>query len=95
VLDLADALAGQPELFAHLFERMSVPIAQAKAQTKDARLAGGESAHHLLQGFAKELLVRYIGGGQRLVILDKVPELGIPVIAHRPLQGYGIAGNPQ
>ncbi len=47
--DLADALAGQAELLADLFQRVALAVYQAEAQAQDALLTRGQRAQHLLR----------------------------------------------
>src|SRR5581483_11520387 len=82
-LDLADALAGEVEVLAHLFERARLAAVEAEAQLQDLALALVERGQQ-----PGDLLGQQRGGGDfegrlRGAVLDDVAELGVAVLAQR------------
>src|SRR5690606_5808513 len=73
-LDLADALAGDVELLADLFQRMVGVHADAKTHTQDSLFPRGERGQHAGRGLAQ---VRVDGGIERqdrVFVLDEIAE---------------------
>src|SRR5881628_2970735 len=85
-LDLADALAGDRELLADLFEGVVGVHADAEAHAQHALLARGEGGEDAGRGFAQ---VRLDGGVDRqdgVLVLDEVAEVRILLVADRGLE---------
>src|SRR5579884_4200107 len=85
-LDLANALAGDVELLAHLFQRATAPIVQAEAQLQHFALALGQAVQHVLNLLLEQLMARGLGRGQSCVVLDEVAEMAVFFLANRRLQ---------
>ena len=85
-LDLADALAGDLEDPADLFERVGVAVADAVAQLDDLALAVGQRLEHLLDLVLEHLLR---GGADRALgrlVLDEVAEVAVLALADRAVE---------
>src|SRR5690606_14192556 len=88
-LDLADALARQPELLPDFFQRVRAAVLQAEAQPQNARLASGQRAEHFLNLFAQEVLVGDLRGGRCGEVFDKAAELAVFLFPDRALEAHG------
>src|SRR6478736_3652555 len=73
-LDLADPLAGDVDLLAHLLEGPGTPVLEAEAELEHASLTTGQRVEHRLDLLLEELVRRRFGGSQRPPILDEVAE---------------------
>src|SRR5579884_1048507 len=92
-LDLADALAGDVELLAHLFQRAAAPIVQAEAQLQHFALALGQAIQHILNLLFEQLMARGFRRGQSCVVLDEVAEMTVFFLANRRLQADRLLAN--
>gem|GEM_PF-6825741 len=93
--DLADALAGDVELLAHLFQGAGAAVLDAEAQLEHLLLPGGEGREDLYQ----LLLQQGEGGGLRrlagVLIGDEVAQMAVLLLADGGLQGDGLLGDLQ
>ena len=86
VLDLADALAGDPERAADLLERQRLVAAQAVAQLDHLALALGQRVERPLDVLALKVLRRRLERLLGLVVGDEVAELRLVLVADRLLE---------
>src|SRR5262245_64051776 len=89
-LDLADALAGDVELLAHLLEGPGAPVLQAEAELEHASLAARQRVEHRLDLLLEELVGGGLGRGQGAAVLDEVAEVGVLLLTDRRLQRDGL-----
>src|SRR6185437_10763897 len=82
-LDLADALAGDRELLADLFQRVVGVHADAEAHAQHALLAGGERSQDAGRGLAQIGLDGGIERQDGVLVLDEVAEMAILLVADR------------
>ena len=66
-LDLADALTGDAEVAAHLFQRAGTAIVQTKAETDDLLFTGGQALEGLIDLLGIRLMVSTMCTGMRMV----------------------------
>jgi hypothetical protein len=85
-LDLADALARQPELVADLLERPRTPVVEAEPKPDHALLAPVEAVEDTIDLLPKELARRRVERRDRCLVLDQRPELAVTVLADRRLE---------
>src|SRR5947207_1341314 len=85
-LDLADALAGDAELDADLFERAVAAIFQPIAQLNDLALALGQLLQYLFDLLAQHRGSGGIGRRRDSVVLDEIAHATLALLAHRHLQ---------
>src|SRR5579875_179251 len=85
-LDLANALAGDVELFAHLFQRAAAPIIQAEAQLQHFALALGQAIQHILNLLLEQLMARCLGRCQGGVVFNEVTQVAILFLTNWRLQ---------
>src|SRR5215471_294339 len=87
-LDLADALAGDVELFAHLFQRAAAAIIQSKAQLQHFALALSQAIQDILHLLFEELMAGGIGWCESRVVLDEITQVAIIFLADGHLQAH-------
>ena len=80
-LDLANALAGDAELAAHLFEGAAAPIFEAEAELEDAALAARQAGEHVFHLLAKELLAGRFRGSESGWVFEEVAEVAVLLFA--------------
>src|SRR5205809_5639117 len=85
-LDLADPLARDVELAAHLFERACPSVLETEAQLKHPALATGQSFEDALHLLLEELVRRRVRWRERLVVGDEVTEVAVLLFADRRLE---------
>ena len=88
--DLADALARNVKVLSHLFQRMVLPVDQAKAQLQDFTLPVGEHCQGIFHRFAQHLTRRGVHGLQGIFVLDEIPQLAVLFVANRAFEGHGL-----
>ena len=86
-LNLTDALAGDVELFAHLFQRAAAAIVQAEAQLQHFALALGQAVQHILHLLLEQLVAGGVGGSQRGMIFNEVAQVAVVLFANRAFPG--------
>src|SRR5713226_7809119 len=74
VLNLADALAGDPKALAHLVQCAVVPVPQPKAQLQHASLTRGEGTEDILDLGAQHADQGGLDRRGRLLVLDEVAQ---------------------
>ena len=84
--DLADALAGDPELPAHFLQRAAVAVDQAEAQFQHLALALGQGLEHVADLVLQQRDSGHVGGIFRGLVLDEIAEIGVLAVADRRLQ---------
>ena len=82
-LDLADALAGDRELLADLFQRVVGVHADAEAHAQHAFFARGQRGEHARGGLAQVRLDGGVDRQDRVLVLDEVAEVRILLVADR------------
>src|SRR6187399_830010 len=85
-LDLADALAGDRELLADLFERVVGVHADAEAHAQHPLLARGERGEDARRRLAQVRLDRGVDRQDGVLVLDEVAEVRIFLVADRGLE---------
>ena len=73
--DLADALAGNIELFAHFFQRVVGVHVDAETHTQHFGFARGEAFEHIFGDFAQAGIHGRFGGGNVVDVFDKVAQM--------------------
>src|SRR3954469_6208663 len=86
VLDLADALARDPEGAADLLQGARLGARQAEAHLDRLALARGQRVKSLANILAAQVLESHVERGLRLLVLHEVAELGVLLLADRLLQ---------
>src|SRR6185437_4507103 len=86
VLDLADALAGDPECADDLLERAGLLALQAEAQLDHLALALGQRVERAVDVLAPQRHRRRIERGDGLLVGDEVAQLGLLLLADRLLE---------
>ncbi len=81
--DLTNTLTRDLELFAHFFERTTVPIDQAETKRQDATLALGEGVEDIDDLFAEKRESRHVVRIFRRFVFDEIAEAGVVAIANR------------
>ena len=89
-LYLTDALTGDVELLADLFQRARAPVEYAEAQFKHLLLARGQRVEH-----GHELLLEQGEAGRfarlaRVLVGDEVAEVAVLLLAYRGLEADGL-----
>ncbi len=92
-LDLADALAGDAELLADLFQRVVGVHADAEAHAQHALLAGREAGKHPRRRLAQVRLDGGVDRQHRVLVLDEIAEIAILLVADRRLEADGLLGD--
>src|SRR5438309_3018119 len=85
-LDLADALAGDPEPLAHLFQRALVTVDQPESQLQHPPLAWRERVEDVLHLGVEHGERSRVGRRDRLAVLDEVAEVRILLLADGRLE---------
>src|SRR5690606_359941 len=88
-LQLADALAREPEVAPDVVERARLAVEQPEAQLEDDALALGQAGDDVEQLLAGQALGGDLERVLGVAVLDEVAELGVAVLAHRRLQRRG------
>src|SRR4249919_4081209 len=86
VLDLADALAGDPERAPHLLEGAGLLALQAEAKLDQLALALGQRVERAIDVLAAERRGGRVERRDGLLVLDEVAELGLLLLADRLLE---------
>src|SRR5437879_3539858 len=89
-LDLANALAGDPEALAHLLEGSLVAVEEPEAQLEHSPLARGEGVEDVLDLGAQHRQRGGVGGRGRLLVLDEVAEVRVLLLADRGLERHRV-----
>src|SRR3954470_2677408 len=89
-LDLADALAGQPEVLADLVERAGLAVVQAVAQPDDLLLAVVQRREDPAQVVLQQARDHGALGVRRLGVFDEVAQWGVLLGADRHVQAYRV-----
>ena len=92
-LDLADALAGDTELAAHLLQRARMTVLQAETEADNLALALGQALQHLGQLLLQHRERGGIGGHHGGIVLDEVAELGVLLLADGGLKAHRLLGD--
>ena len=86
-LDLADALAGDVELLADLFQRVVGVHVDAEAHAQDLGFAGGEPGKHVLGGLFQAFPGGGLHRGEYPGVFDEIAQLtGIITATNRAFQ---------
>src|SRR3954466_15949063 len=80
-LDLADPLAGDVELLAHLLEGPGTPVLETEAELEPAPLAARQRVEDRLDLLLEQLVRRGLGRRQGATVLDEVAEVGVLLLA--------------
>jgi hypothetical protein len=91
-LDLADALAGDLEDAADLFEGVGVAVADAVAELDDLALAVGQRLEHLLDAL-RSISCAAVSTGASAVVLDEVAEVAVLALADRAVERDRVAAD--
>ncbi len=94
-LDLADALAGDFEDAADLFERVGVAVADAVTQLDNLALAVGERLEDDVDAVLEHFLRGRGDGRIDLVVLDEIAEVAVLALADGPVEADGMLGDFQ
>src|SRR5699024_10177256 len=86
-LNLTDTLTGHIELFSYLFQRTGTAIVQSETQAQHLLLSLGQRAKHLLQLFFQHRKRRGICRNRNIVVLDKIAQMAVFLLADRRFQG--------
>src|SRR5512139_409178 len=86
-LDLADALAGDLELLAHLFQRVVRVFADAETPPKHLLLAVRQRVQHLADLQVEVVPDGELEGRGDLLVLDKVAQMAVLLLADGRLKG--------
>src|SRR4051794_5996164 len=82
-LDLPDALAGDRELLADLFQRVVGVHADAETHAQHSLLAGRQCRQHPGRGLAQVGQGRGLERLDRVLVLDEVAQMRILLVAYR------------
>src|SRR5690606_40455786 len=91
--DLADALAGDLEDLADLFEGVGVSVADAVAELDDLALAVGQRLEHGLDAVLEHLARGAHDRALGLVVLDEVAEVRVLALADRAVERNRVAAD--
>src|SRR5688500_5737922 len=92
-LDLANPLARDVEVMAHLLEGAGAPVLEPEAELEHPSLARRERIQHALDLLLQELVAGRIGGGDGGKVRDEVAEMAVLLLADRRLQADGLLGD--
>src|SRR3990170_108570 len=92
-LDLADPLACDVELLAHLLEGPRPPVLQPEAELKHAPFASGERVEDRLDLLLQQLMRGGLSRGQGAPVLDEVAEVRVLLLADRRLERDRLLGD--
>src|SRR5437667_128340 len=92
-LDLADPLAGHPELPADLLQRPGTAIIEPEAQLQHLALARRERLQHVLQLLLQHGKRRRFGRREGVLVLDEVAQVAVFLFADGRLQRDGFLSN--
>jgi hypothetical protein len=81
--DLADALAGDVELFADFLQRVVSGHFDAKAHAQHLGFAGREGVEDVLDDAAHRSVQGCVRWGQGVVVFDEVAQMGVVIVANR------------
>src|SRR3954452_20076077 len=90
-LDLADPLAGEVELLAHLIQRAGPAIVEAEAHAHDRSGAVRQRPEHRPQAVLQQAEVDHVGGHRGVAVLDELTEGRSAVVADRRLERESLA----
>src|SRR5439155_1283179 len=90
-LDLADPLAGEVELLAHLVQRAGAAVVEAEAHAHDRSRAFRQRPQDRAQAVLQQAEVDHVGRHRRVAVLDELTEGRGSVIADRRLEREGLA----
>src|SRR3954463_2592140 len=90
-LDLADALASEPELLADLVERARLAVGEAEAQGDDCGLAFRQRLEHAVELPLQQPERDDLGGDRRVGVLDEVAELAVTLVTDVLLEAHRLA----
>src|SRR5919204_6740309 len=93
-LELAHALAREPELVADRLERPRIAL-EAEAQLEDPALALGQRVESLAHALLAQRLLRLVEGIARLAVGEEVAELALVVRPDRLVERDGGLGGPE
>src|SRR5687767_13853369 len=85
-LDLADALAGDREVLAHLFERVLAAVTQAEAHLDDLLFARRERLQERFRLLLEVDVDHGLGRGDDVAVFDEVAEMRVFFLADRRLE---------
>src|SRR5713226_193912 len=92
-LNLPDALAGDAEALADLLQRPLVAVDQPEPELQNAPLPGGEGVEDVLDLVVEHGQRGGVGGGDRLLVLHEVAQVGVLLLADGRLQGDRVLGD--
>jgi hypothetical protein len=88
--DLADALAGDLEALADLFQRVLAAVLEAEAHLDDALFSRGQCAQHLRRVLLQVDRDHRVGGRDRHAVFDEVAKVRVFLFADGRLQRDGL-----
>src|SRR5438552_2763924 len=92
-LDLADPLAGHPELPADLLQRPGTAVIEPESQLQHLALARRERLQHVLQLLLQHGKRRRFGRREGVLVLDEVAKVAVFLFADGRLQRDGFLSN--
>src|SRR5918992_1933368 len=92
-LDLADALAGDPELAADLLEGAGVAVGEAEAELDDLLLPLREGVQDRVELLLEQDEAGRVDRDDGVGVLDEVAEVGVLLLADRGLQRHRLLGH--
>jgi len=91
--DLADALAGDAEVSADLFEGLLTAVFEAKTHQQHLAFAEGKIVQGIVYLFAQDQMGSGFGRGEGVLVFDEVGEMAVFFFADRGLQGEGFGSD--
>src|SRR5947207_12445804 len=91
--DLADALPGDAELLADLFERAGLAVDQPEPQLHDLLLPVRQLAESLLDRLGQHAAGGHLGRGVGTGVLYEVGEVGVVLLHQRRVERQQVQGN--
>ena len=91
-LDLAHSFPGDMELLAQLFQCPGPAIFQPEPQGNDPLFPGRQALEHIHQLPPQQLPPGLVHRDARLLVLDKILQMGVLFLAHRRFQAHGLLG---
>ncbi len=74
---------------------MAGAVRQAESHLEDPPLPRGETGQDAVQFFFQQAEAGPVGGVLGVLVFDEIADPHIPIVAHRGVQGDGLAGHPQ
>ena len=93
--DLTDPLTGDIELLTNLFQCAAATVFQTKAQAQYLFLPWSQCLEHLAELLFEQDVAGSIGWSRSVLILNKVTQMAVLLLADGGLQGDGLLGDLQ